>query len=472
MDEELSHLRKARLPTLMRSLAVLTVLLLAPLWPPVAAQSEDPGYRWIRDLMSPQRSERKTAAASLIASEDPRWVAPIADALFFIPTPARSEAYSVLQELTGTDRGRRYLDWIEWVGAHGTTPPPGYRDFKLSMLARIDERYRQVFYSGAPLHIRFEEIVSGGVRLDGIPALERPPQIPADEASYLRPQDRVFGVGLNGDHRAYPVKVLSWHEMLNDVVGGEPVVLSYCTLCGSGILYSTRTPNGGSYSFGTSGLLYRSNKLMYDRETFSLWINLTGEAVVGRKAVSRSRLEMLPLTLTTWEEWRNQHPDTTAMMPDPTLAQRFGFQYQEGAADRARRGVSFPVWNKSDRLEDKEEVFTLVLDSVAKAWQLKRLRAREVLNDRVGETAVVLISDRRGGVRAFERGERELRAADGASGDDLFLDREGNRYRMTEAALVPVESEPAAAPLGRLPGHVAYWFGWFGMFPNTELWPD
>ena len=105
---------------------------------------------------------------------------------------------------------------------------------------------------------------------------------PASAASYLNPDDPVFGVEINGDARAYPLRIANWHEMVNDVVGGVPVSLAYCTLCGSGILFDGRVAGRAEpFTFGSSGLLYRSNKLMYDRQTDSLWEQLAGHPVTG-----------------------------------------------------------------------------------------------------------------------------------------------------------------------------------------------
>ena len=135
----------------------------------------------------------------------------------------------------------------------------------------------------------------------------------AEEADYLDADNVVFGIALNGEARAYPRRILDWHEMANDVVGGVPVSLAYCTLCGAAIAYDTRpeaTGFGGAepVTFGTSGLLFRSNKLMYDRQTNTLWSQLLGEAVEG--PLKGTRLEFLPSWQTTWEDWKTQHPNT------------------------------------------------------------------------------------------------------------------------------------------------------------------
>ena len=131
------------------------------------------------------------------------------------------------------------------------------------------------------MRIRLEEVVWGGVQFDGIPSLDNATMINADKADYLLDTDLVFGIEINGDARAYPLRIMGWHEMANDVIGGVPVALAYCTLCGSGILYETLLEGSDDpLVFGSSGLLYRSNKLMFDRTTNSLWNQFSGEPVV------------------------------------------------------------------------------------------------------------------------------------------------------------------------------------------------
>ncbi|HEX9670867.1 MAG TPA: DUF3179 domain-containing (seleno)protein [Thermoanaerobaculia bacterium] len=374
----------------------------------------------------------------------------------------------MLESLAGERRERSYYAWVEHVAEHPELPPlPGYASFKASLLARIDRRYAQVLFDGVPARIRLEEVVSGGVPLEGIPALDRPPHAPA-AAARLRDAEAVLGVAAGGAYRAYPLAVLSWHEMVNDEVGGEPLTLSFCTLCGSAVLYSTRTP-AGTLTFGTSGLLYRSNKLMVDRQTLSLWSNLTGEAVVGRLAAEELRLAVLPVTRTTWGEWRALHPETTAMVPDRETERRFGFDYRAGAADRARSGVRFPVWPRSDALPEKEEIYAVRLPGgAAKAYPLEALIAAGLLNDAVGGEPVVLVVEASGAVRAFRRGGHQFAAGPEPG---TLRDEAGGAWKVTEEALIPpAGGETAEPPLPRLPGHLSFWLGWHAFFPQAELW--
>lgn len=471
-----------------RWVAALAALLPAAVPASGAGLAPAEGYGLVRDLLSSDRAVVRRAVGRLAEARDPAFVPAIVDALFFTPSGRRDPALTALLALTGERRGRRYLDWVEYVGSRtDLRPAPGYAAWKGSLLARIDPRFGELIHDGVAHRVRLEEIVWGGVRFEGIPALDRPRHVAAAEAGYLADSDLVFGVSAGGEHRAYPRRIVAWHEMANDVVGGQPVTLSYCTLCGSAVLYSGRLPGGQVVTFGTSGLLYRSNKLMADRSTGTLWLNLTGEAVVGALAGKGAaagdgrpaRLAMLPVTLTTWGAWRERHPDTTVLALEPERARRWGFDYSPGAADRAREGVSFPVWQKSDRLDPETEVYALRLGGSPKAYPVTALAARGVIDDTVGGEPVVLVSEPgSGAIRAYRRGAHRFRRPEGGESEPgaenapaggRLEDERGRLWRLTEESLVPPDGsgEPA---LERLPGHRAFWFGWYGFFPESAVW--
>lgn len=451
----------------MKHLPLALLLLFAPIGVTAAELSAAEGYGLLRRMASGSPEERREAARRLAEAGDASLVPGLVDAFFFLPKNGRAEALETLATLSGETAGERYHDWVELVGRRDLAPKPGYAEWKAELFSRIDPRYRAILTAGPAPRIRLEEIVFGGVRVEGIPALDRPAHVPAAKASWLADSERVFGVVAGGEARAYPLRILDWHEMLNDVVGGEPVTLSYCTLCRSGVLYSTRDPRGGEpRTFGTSGLLYRSNKLMIDRGTQSLWNNLTGEPVVGPLAGSSVRLPVLPLVVTTWKEWRTRHPATTVLALDAEAARRWGYDYRPGAADRQRAGVSFPVWQKSGALDPKAEIYAVRLDDRAKAYPVDRVLAERAVNDQLGEVPLVILGDpESGAVRAYRRGERTFSPS--ASPAEL-VDEAGRRWTVGEEALVP--SGETAAPLPRVPGHLAYWFGWYSFFPQSELY--
>ncbi len=303
----------------------------------------------------------------------------------------------------------------------------------------------------------------------------------ADKADYLQPGDAVFGIALNDEARAYPLRILDWHEMANDVVGGVPVSLAYCTLCGAAIAYNGDASNGSTYTFGSSGFLYRSNKLMYDRQTNTLWNQLTGEPVLGELVDQDVTLELLPIVLTTWEEWQNQHPDTLVVDENTGFPRNYsaGAAYGNYFADSE---TMFPVAQRSDLLPAKDQIYALRVEGLPKAYPLETLAAEIVANDTIGETNLVLVAPRgivevdgdnqyvgrvtyQAGaeVRAYERGDKKF-----APGPDenTLLDDGGMEWQVTEEALLSPDGES----LPRIPGHLAYWFGWYAFFPETLLY--
>ncbi len=159
--------------------------------------------------------------------------------------------------------------------------------------------------------IPVNEIQPGGPPRDGIPALDDPP-FDSVESTPFPARAMVIGVALNGEARAYPVPMLERHELVNDTVGGRPILVSFCPLCGTGIVFD-RAVDGKPRSFGVSGLLWRSDVLMFDRETESLWSQIGARAITG--ASQGRELEMLSSRMTRLEDWARAHPETTVMSP-------------------------------------------------------------------------------------------------------------------------------------------------------------
>ena len=377
---------------------------------------------------------------------------------------------AALAEITG-GRGTGWFDWMVWQEAHpDITPHASFAAIKTDLLDRIDPDFRVFF--GEPwirpdrMGIRMEEITWGGVSaLDGIPALDNPAMIAAADADYLRDDDLVFGVEINGDVRAYPLRIMGWHEMFNDVIGGIPVALAYCTLCGSGILYETRVDGRDRpLVFGSSGLLYRSNKLMYDHETKSLWNQFTGQPVVGPLADSGITLKIRPVTITKWARWRAQNPETTVLSVDTGYRRDYGsgVVYQDYFSSPE---LMFPaVVRAGESLGQKDYVFGIRDVGAAKAWPLTAFAGGAVINDTIGTRDVVLIGDEdTRTVRAYERRGRTFAAA----GGETHLVENGRQWQVREDALIG----PDGTRLARLSGSVSYWFAWDGYLgTKSELY--
>ncbi|MBL6929583.1 MAG: DUF3179 domain-containing protein [Rhodospirillales bacterium] len=368
--------------------------------------------------------------------------------------PLSSEISIALSKITGNTGAKTWFDWMLWLeGNASVVPHPSYQQIKLETLMQLDPNFARFIPLSRNARIRREEVVWGGVAVDGIPALTNPVQTGADEADYLVPGELVFGVEINEDARAYPLRIMDWHEMLNDVIGGVPVSLAYCTLCGSGILFETRLEGFDEpLVFGSSGLLYRSNKLMFDLGTDSLWNQFTGRPVSGPLADQNIELKMLPLTITSWREWRARHPDTRVLSLDTGYARDYSpgqpYGHYFGSPD-----LMFPALADGKTRPIKDYVFGVRTVGGAKAWPIEGFRTKPVINDTIGSTNVVLI------------GNAITRTARAYSRNDLVFERatptgplsaNGEEWKITEAALV----SPSGKKLPRLAGHVAFWFAW------------
>ncbi|MHC4104659.1 MAG: DUF3179 domain-containing (seleno)protein, partial [Planctomycetota bacterium] len=242
--------------------------------------TEEQAVRIMYALSDGSTTEINKALELILARHDTRFVSVFielirAQQIGIVQKISYQTFIAALESLSGQSFGDNWHSWIEWYGMSDLEPPPQFTGWKGKLLGRIDPGFEEFLQDDLPVSIRVEEIQWGGVRVDGIPALDNPSMIPAEDADYLEPREPVFGISINGDSRAYPLCILDWHEMANDVVGGVPISLAYCTLCGAGIAYDGRASDGNIYTFGSSGFLFRSNKLMYDRQTRTLWNQLT-----------------------------------------------------------------------------------------------------------------------------------------------------------------------------------------------------
>jgi hypothetical protein len=189
----------------------------------------------------------------------------------------------------------------------------------------------------SPHAVPLDEIVPGGPPRDGIPALNHPRAVDASEATWPD-EEVVVGVSAGGAVRAYPIAILDWHELVNDSLGGEPVLVSYCPLCGTALVFSRRV-EGLTLTFGVSGLLYRSDLLLYDRESESLWSQISAKAVAGAR--TGARLRVLRSELARWSQWRARHPDTTVLTTDTGHRRPYGRSPYAGY--ERSRDVYFPA---------------------------------------------------------------------------------------------------------------------------------
>lgn len=213
-----------------------------------------------------------------------------------------------------------------------------------------------------------EEILRGGPLRDGIPALDFPPALPAAESPWSD-DDMVVGVVIGGTARAYPIGLLVWHELVNDQIGGIPILVSYCPLCGTALVFDRRV-GGSERRFGVSGLLYRSDLLMFDRETESLWSQISAEAVTG-PAVKR-RLTLVRSRVQPWGDWKGAHPSTTVLSKQTGHRRAYGRSPYGDYATSSR--LLFPVAVDS-RYHPKTRTLGLRLsDGTARAYPVDEVR--------------------------------------------------------------------------------------------------
>ena len=204
---------------------------------------------------------------------------------------------------------------------------------------------------------------------------------------------------------------------------------------------------------------------MYDRNTDTLWHQLWATPAFGSLVGSGIKLKRLPVTLTTWKNWYAEHPDTKVM----TFNTGFVRDYSVGAAYKAyfdSPDTMFPVWQRDERLPTKSWVFTQLIDGRPKAYPLPLIEKEQVVNDTVAGQNLVLIHDMGGhGARAYERGKYRFRSAAGNTTAEI-LDSAGHKWRVAENAL----ESPNGEKLARLPGHMAFWFGWYSFYPETDVY--
>ncbi len=301
---------------------------------------------------------------------------------------------------------------------------------------------------------------------DCIPAIDDPKFQSAENATWLADEDLVIGVELNGETRAYPLRILTVHEIVNDEIGDEPVAVTYCPLCRSGLVFS-RSVHGETLSFGVSGKLLEANLVMYDRETETYWSQVKAEAIVG--PLVPTRLTILPSTITTWGEWREAHPDTRVLSRDTGIYAPETYAGDPYADYKNSDRVGYGVDQVDGRLPAKTIVYGVTIGNASTAYPETVVKREEVINDEVNGIPVVIVEDQRdGSVEVFIR----------------RVNNETLRFSVTDTGLVDEtdhnwgfdgtarEGPHEGATLDRLNTHGFYWFAWSSYHPETDLYND
>ena len=218
--------------------------------------------------------------------------------------------------------------------------------------------------------VPLREFQSGGPGKDEIPAIDRPRFLAVAEATFLRPQEPVIALTLSGRARAYPLQILVWHEIVNDVVAGVPVAVTFCPLCNTAIAFDRRV-EGRTLTFGTTGNLRNSDLVMYDRQTESWWQQFGGEGVVGRYA--GTRLRTLPARIVAWRSFRAQHPDGLVLSRETGYSRPYGENPYAGYDDVSSPPFFPTVHGDDRRLPPKERVVFLERGKAAVAIPFRAL---------------------------------------------------------------------------------------------------
>lgn len=269
------------------------------------------------------------------------------------------------------------------------------------------------------------EIFSGGPPRDGIPSIDHPVFVQAADVTFLHDDDLVVSVSIADKTRAYPLRILVWHEIVNDVMADLPFAVTYCPLCGTAMVFD-RTVGNRTITLGVSGLLYHSDVLMYDRETESLWSQLKRQAISGEMA--KTYLPWRPSEHLTWAAWKEKYPTSQVLSTNTGHERDYSATPYQGYEDDP--GTIFPVPTHRDELPTKEWVLGIVIGAESKAYRLSSIPTGKVISDMVG-------------------------------GSDIEVSYDP----ATQQALVMNINRNEEMPYVK-----AYWFAWQAFHPETGLW--
>jgi hypothetical protein len=314
--------------------------------------------------------------------------------------------------------------------------------------------------------VPLDQIVTGGPPPDGIPSIDKPKFISVQEADRnLEDSELVLGLNINGDVRAYPLQIMVWHEIVNDKVGNTPVAVTYCPLCFTNQVFNRTMNDGKILEFGTSGKLYNSNLVMYDRTTKSLWSQAMAQGIVGKFA--GIKLERIPFDVIYWKEWKQLYPESNVLSTDtgssrPYGADPYGDYYTNG-------DVLFPVSGGDDRLGLKEIVIGFEKEGQHKAYKLQEIEDKKVINDQVNGKPVVIFSLYPFMVRSYDPVvEGQILEFNYNIKGINFVDKQTSSLWNFEGKAI--SGQMKGKQLTRLPFDEGFWFEWVAFHPETELY--
>ena len=372
-------------------------------------------------------------------SKDPRLAWIVTDAMRFTRDIEIIDLQvETLNKLLGV-RLKRFNAWndsVDHLIAWDIPAPPDYLEYKRKIYTRIFPAWKPLFVEGS---IDWRYVTWGGVGIDDrpfgktdercncIPAADNPRVTSASEAEWLADDAVIFGLSINGEQRAYPRQIMEVREMINDTLGGRDLGIPYCTLCGSAqAWYTDQQPEGIKRPvLRTSGLLARSNKVMFDLETYSVFDTFLGNALTGPLEKRKLQLKQASVVTTTWGAWKTQYPDTTVLAEYLALGNDFDFRNTRDA-----NGPIFPIGNSDPRLPLQEDVLGVITNTGEPiAFHVPSVIATLNAGQEVKFDGVQVLLEA-GGVRAVDEEGRDLGT------------------------------------------HQAFWFAWSQFYPKTKLWPE
>jgi hypothetical protein len=328
-------------------------------------------------------------------------------------------------------------------------------------LIKIEKKYEIMETKGVKHLVDLNKIKSS-VPKDGIPSIDNPKFVSADKADFILDHELVIGVNLNGVIKAYPLFILNWHEIVNDFFSETPVAITYCPLCFTNQVFE-RTINGQTTEIGVSGKLYNSNLVMYDRLTESYWSQALGLAIKGE--LTGTQLKRLPFDVLMWKDWRTLYPETEILTTDTGHQRPYGSNpYADYFKDPR---ILFPIENKDERIPLKEVILGFEDNNIYKAYRLQDVESKKVINDRVGNKDVLIISTISFMGRAFDR-NLEGQTLEFEFQDGKILDKQTESEWNLEG--IAISGDFNGKQLKRIVYDPGFWFEWAAFHPDTELY--
>ena len=289
----------------------------------------------------------------------------------------------------------------------------------------FDEGEIKVTANGIKYIIDPDKIISGGPPKDGIPSIDDPKFVSVEEADqWIQDNELVLALVYKDVKRVYPLQIMVWHEVVNDNIAGDPILITYCPLCGSGIAYE-RKIEGETVEFGTSGKLFNSNLVMYDRKTDTYWQQIDGKAIVGE--LTGMELKEISVDTVVWRDWKKAHPDSEVLSQDTGFNRAYGRDpygsYYEDSF------LIFPVEGRDDRVHPKTVVFGIEIDGKFKAYGEEDLKKAGAIEDEFSGIKLKIERDAAGIVKVTNLD----------TGEEVVKERD-------------------------------FWFAWYAFHPDTELY--